>query len=327
MKTVGNHGLQTSDLGLGCMGMSDFYGSKSTRNDAESIRTIQAAMDKGITFLNTGDFYGSGHNELLIREALRGRSDRPAISVKTGILRTPTGGFAGLDTRPQALKNFAAQTLSKLGTDVIDLYQPARLDPSIPIEDTVGAIADLIREGKVKYLGLSEVNAAQLRRAHAVHPVTAVEVEYSLATRVLEKELLQTARELGVGIVAYGVLSRGLLSGSLSGSFDPTDFRAHSPRFSGENFAANQQKMSTLERQAKDKGCTPAQLAIAWVLNQGTDILPLIGTTSTARLEENLAAQTIRLTKEEVNTLSEAYPEGTFAGERYAAQQMGLVLR
>ncbi|MCB0570256.1 MAG: aldo/keto reductase [Phaeodactylibacter sp.] len=327
MKRLGKTGPAVSAVGLGCMGMSDLYGSKATRDDKESMATIHAALDAGINFLNTGDFYGSGHNEMLIGKVLQERSELPLVSVKFGVLRTPQGGFSGIDTRPEAVRNFAAYSLTRLGVEAIGLYQPSRINPAIPIEETVGAIADLIREGKVLHLGLSEASPELLRRAHAVHPVTAIEVEYSLATRVIERELLDTARELGVGVVAYGVLSRGLLSGTLNGHYEPGDFRGHAPRFTGSNFEANQGRLQKLHGLADDKGCTPAQLAIAWALHQGDDILPLIGTTNRGRLAENLAAIDIELSPEELRQLNEAFPEGAFAGERYAQQQMGLVVR
>jgi aryl-alcohol dehydrogenase-like predicted oxidoreductase len=325
-KKLGTNGPSVTALGLGCMGMSDFYGTKETRNDAESVETIKAALDAGVDFLDTGDFYGVGHNELLIREALKGRGKKPCISVKFGILRTPSGGFSGIDTRPESVKNYAAYSLTRLGIDVIDIYQPARINPAIPIEDTVGAIADLIKNGNVKYLGLSETSPELVRRAHRVHPVTAVEVEYSLASRVIENELLDTCRELGIGIVAYGTLSRGLLSGGLTGKYDVTDFRAHAPRFTGENFEANKKRIAFLEEMAIEKGCTPSQLAIAWVLHRGDDILPLIGTTKRSRLIENLAAAEITLSYEDMKRISDSFPEGSFAGARYAEQQMGIVI-
>ncbi len=328
MKTIqlGKIGPAISAPGLGTMGMSDMYGTKNTRNDNESIETIRAALDMGINFLDTGDYYGAGHNELLIREALKGRSDKPVISVKFGALRSPSGDWLGFDTRPEAVKNFAGYSLTRLNVDVIDIYQPGRINPSIPIEDTVGAIADLVKEGKVKYIGLSEASPEIIRRAHKVHPITAVEVEYSLASRVIEKELLQTCRELGIGIVAYGVLSRGLLSGELNGQFAPTDFRAHAPRFTGENFEKNKTKVELLQDMAKQKGCTPSQLALAWVLQQGNDILPLFGTTKKERLKENMEAAEIIFTTGELDFLDTHFPEGAFAGSRYAAPQMGMVV-
>lgn len=323
---LGKIGPKVSVPGLGTMGMSDLYGTKNTRNDAESIETIRAALDLGINFLDTGDYYGAGHNELLIREALKGRSNQPVISVKFGALRSPSGEWLGFDTRPEAVKNFAAYSLTRLNVEAIDIYQPGRIHPAIPIEDTVGAIADLIKEGKVKYLGLSEASPEVIKRAHAVHPVTAVEVEYSLASRVIEKELLTVCRELGIGIVAYGVLSRGLLTGELTGQFAPGDFRAHAPRFTGENFEANKNRVAILQEMANRKGCTASQLALAWVLHQGNDILPLFGTTKVSRLKENMEATNIKLTPEELDFLDKNFPEGAFAGTRYAAPQMGMVV-
>lgn len=326
MKKLDSINKKIFPIGLGCMGMSDFYGSKATRNDAQSIETIKAALDAGINYLNTADYYGAGHNELLIREAVKDRKEKPLIAVKFGGLRTPSGGFTGVDTTPNAVKNFAAYTLTRLNAEAIDIYIPGRINPTIPIEDTVGAISELINEGKVKYLGLSEANATVLRKAHTIHPVSVVEVEYSLASRVIEKELLPACRELGVGITAYGVLSRGLLSGNLTGKFEATDFRAYAPRFTGKNFEANQTKTAALKKLADEKGCTASQLAIAWVLNQGNDILPLLGTTKTSRLKEYLDAIKIQLTPEELKNLSDTFPEGSFAGERYDENQMRIVV-
>lgn len=328
MKTIqlGNIGPKVSAPGLGTMGMSDMYGTKETRSDERSIETIRAALDMGINFIDTGDYYGAGHNELLIREALKGRKEKPVISVKFGALRSPLGDWLGFDTRPEAVKNFAAYSLTRLNVEAIDIYQPGRINPSIPIEDTVGAIADLIKQGTVKYIGLSEASPEMIRRAHQVHPITAVEVEYSLASKVIEKELLQVCRELGIGVVAYGVLSRGLLSGELTGQFSPTDFRAHAPRFTGENFEINRAKVTQLQDMAKEKGITASQLALAWVLHQGNDILPLFGTTKQNRLRENIEATEITLTAGELDLLNKTFPEGTFAGTRYATPQMWMVV-
>jgi aryl-alcohol dehydrogenase-like predicted oxidoreductase len=328
MKTIqlGKTGPEVMTPGLGTMGMSDMYGTKENRNDADSIQTIQAALNMGINFLDTGDYYGMGHNELLIREALKGRKDKPVISVKFGALRSPSGDWLGFDTRPEAVKNFAAYSLTRLNIEAIDIYQPGRINPAIPIEDTVGAIADLIKQGKVKFIGLSEASPEMIRRAHKIHPITAVEVEYSLASRVIEKELLQVCRELGIGVVAYGVLSRGLLSGELTGNFPVTDFRAHAPRFTGENFEANKRKVAILQDMAKKKNCTASQLALAWVLHQGNDILPLFGTTKKSRLKENIEASVIKLTPDELDILDKTFPEGAFSGTRYAAPQMGMVV-
>jgi aryl-alcohol dehydrogenase-like predicted oxidoreductase len=328
MKTIrlGRNGPEVSAPGLGTMGMSDMYGTRGTRNDEESIRTIREALTMGINFLDTGDYYGAGHNELLIREALKGINKKPVISVKFGAMRSPSGEWLGVDTRAEAVKNFASYSLNRLNVEAIDIYQPGRMNPSIPIEDTVGAISDLIREGKVKYLGLSEASPEIIRRAHKIHPVTAVQVEYSLATRVIEKELVKVCRELGIGIVAYGVLSRGLLTGELTGHFPVSDFRAHAPRFTGENFEKNRSKVALLRDIANKKGCTASQLALAWVLHQGDDILPLFGTTKISRLRENIESASINLTSEELARLDKAFPEGAFAGTRYPDQQMGMVV-
>jgi aryl-alcohol dehydrogenase-like predicted oxidoreductase len=323
---LGKNGPMVSVLGLGTMGMSDMYGTKNSRNDEESIQTIRAALDMGINFLDTGDYYGAGHNELLIREALKGRKEKPVISVKFGALRSPSGDWLGHDIRPEAVKNFAAYSLNRLNVDAIDIYQPGRINPAVPIEDTVGAIAGLIKDGYVKYLGLSEASPELIKRAHKVHPVTAVEVEYSLASRVIEKELLPLCRELGIGIVAYGVLSRGLLTGELTGEFAPRDFRTHSPRFTGKNFEENKKRVEILQQFAARKGCTASQLALAWALHRGNDILPLFGTTKINRLKENLKSVEIKLTVEELNYLNTNFNDEAFAGTRYASPQMAIVV-
>lgn len=327
LRKLGKNGPEVSQVGLGCMGMSDFYGTKETRSREESIATIHEALDSGINFLNTGDFYGTGHNELLISEALKGRKNKPMISVKFGGLRSPSGAFIGYDFRPNSVKNFAAHSLTRLGVDVIDIYQASRVDPEIPIEETVGAIADLIKEGYVRYLGLSEASPENLRRAHKVHPVSALEVEYSLATRVIEKELLDTARELGVAIVPYGIVGRGLLTGKIENSLGVPDFRSNSPRFQGKNLEANLERVSLLQELAKKKGCSTAQLAIAWVLHRGEDIVPLIGSTRRASLRENLEALSVQLSPEELKTLDESFPDGAFQGDRYPSHLMQLVVK
>jgi aryl-alcohol dehydrogenase-like predicted oxidoreductase len=324
-RNLGAQGPAVSAIGLGCMGMSDFYGSKATRDDAESLATIGAALDAGVTLLDTGDFYGMGHNEALVAKAIAGRREGVFLSVKFGAQRSHAGAFLGFDGRPAAVKTFAAYSLQRLGVDVIDLYQPARVDPAVPLEETVGAVADLIKEGKVRYLGVSEMNAAQLRRAHAVHPVAALQIEYSLATRVIEPEILPTARELGVAIVAYGALSRGLLTNSFDGKLPPGDFRVHSPRFTGENLSHNLDRVAVLREIAAAKGCSAAQLAIAWVLSRGEDILPIIGTTKRSRLPEILGALDIELDAGDLARLEEAFPPGAIAGDRYPTQQMGMV--
>jgi aryl-alcohol dehydrogenase-like predicted oxidoreductase len=318
MKTImlGKNGPQISQIGLGCMGMSDLYGSKETRNDQESLATIDAAVEAGINFFDTADYYGMGHNELLLREAMRGRRDKFFISVKFGALRGSNGEFSGSDTRPVAVKNFISYSLQRLGTEYIDLYQPGRVDPQVPVEDTVGAIADLIEEGKVRYLGLSEATAEQIRKAHKVHPVSAVQIEYSLASRVAESKILPTTRELGISLVAYGALSRGLLSGQ-STPLQPADFRNHLPRFLPGNKERNDELVNELKKLADSKGVTAAQLALAWVLHQAEDIVTLIGTSKRARLLENLKCESIQLSAEDLAFLDKTFHEGALAGDRY----------
>ena len=324
-RSLGAHGPTVSVVGLGCMGMSDFYGPADR---AESIATIHGALNAGITLLDTGDYYGSGHNEMLIREALAGRRREEALlSVKFGGLRDPAGAFTGVDTRPVAVKNFLAYTLKRLGTDYVDIYRPGRVDPSVPIEDTVGAIAEMIRAGRVRYLGLSEAGAATLRRAHAVHPVADLQIEYSLVSRGIEKEILPAARELGVGITAYGVLSRGLIGGHLSKEdlAKKGDIRTFLPRFQGENLDRNLALVDGLRRVADAKGVTVAQVAIAWVLSRGEDIVPLIGARRRDRLAEALGALDLTLTAEEISSLEAAVPPDAAAGTRYDARQMSML--
>ncbi len=325
--SIGHTKTTVSSFGLGLMGMSDFYGSKASRDDKESLATIHMAMERGITFFNTADFYGTGHNETLLAQAIKGRRDKIFISVKFGVLRGPNGEFFGLDTRPAAVKNFVSYTLQRLGTDHIDLYEPARIDPSIPIEETVGAIADLIKQGKVRHIGLSESSEEQIRRAHRVHPISAVEVEYSLASRVVEEKILPVTRELGITLVAYGALSRGLLSGTLEGKYDPADFRSHAPRFSGDHFTRNQELVRQLAEFAEKRGYSAPQIALAWVANQGKDIITLIGTTKRSRLEENLKAADIRLNSDDMKFLNMLFKAGSISGDRYPAPQMGIVVK
>ena len=316
-RQLGKEGPQVSALGLGCMRMTAMRGVDSGEGDAEAIATTHAALDAGISFLNTGDFYGMGANEMLVGKAIRERRDQAFVSVKFGTLRSPTGAMLGFDCRPQAVKNFCSYSLRRLAVDVIDLYQPARVDPNVPIEDTIGAISDLIKEGKVRHLGVSEFNAEQLRRAHAVHPVSALEIEYSLASRFIEDEILPTARELGVGIVAYGVVTQGLLTGAVSAELPPGDVRRMFPRFQGENLQQNLMAVTALRRVAEAKGKTLAQVAIAWVLAQGRDIVPLIGMSSRPRVPENLAALDVDLTDGDLEKLDTAFAPGAIAGYRY----------
>jgi aryl-alcohol dehydrogenase-like predicted oxidoreductase len=320
-RALGFHGPTVSALGLGAMGMSDLYGAADR---TESIATIHAALDAGVNLIDTGDFYGSGHNELLIHEALVGRPrDRVVLSVKFGAMRDPAGGWVGVDTRPAALKNFLAYSLRRLGTDYIDIYRPARLDPNVPIEETVGAMADLVKAGSVRFIGLSEVGAQTIRAAHAVHPIADLQIEYSLISRSLERSILPTLRELGIGMTAYGVLSRGLISGHWSRDRKgERDFRANSPRFQGENLDKNLALVDTMRSIADAKGVTVAQLAIAWVLSRGDDIVPLIGARTRERLTESLGALEVRLTPQDLAAIDTAVPPHAAAGDRYNAAQM-----
>ncbi len=322
MKTIelGRGGPRVSRVGLGCMGMSGMYGPSDR---AESIATIHQALEAGVTLIDTGDFYGMGHNEMLIGEALKGgKRDKAFISVKFGAQRQPDGQWIGYDARPAAVKTALAYTLQRLGVDHIDLYRPARLDPNVPIEETVGAVADCIKAGWVKHLGLSEISAATLRRAHAVHPVRDVQFEYSVMTRGLERELLPAARELGVSITAYGVLVRGLISGSKPGGGQVGDFRGFMPRFSGDNLAANQKLIDAFAQIAAAKGASVVQLAVAWVLAKGEDIVPLIGARKRSQLTESLGGLDIALTAEDLAAIEAAIPPGAVQGDRYPAPQM-----
>lgn len=323
---LGKTGTRVSRIGLGAMGMSDLYGPADR---AESIATLHAAMDAGITLIDTGDFYGMGHNEMLIREALEGRKrEQVLISVKFGALREPGGKWLGYDARPVAVKNFCAYSLKRLGTDCIDIYRPARLDPNVPIEDTVGAIADLVKAGHVRHIGLSEVSAETIRRAHAVHPISDLQIEYSMISRGIEQPdaggILATARELGIAVTAYGVLSRGLISGHWSQQREgEQDFRGMmSPRFQGDNLRKNLSLVERLREFAASRGASMAQLAIAWVLAQGDDIVPLIGARRRDRLQEALGALDVDLTRADLEQLSQLLPPDAVAGTRYDAAHM-----
>ena len=322
-RKLGATGPQVSALGLGCMAMSDVYGPS---DESEGIRTIHAALDAGINLLDTGDFYGMGHNELLLREALRGRKrENVLISVKFGALRDPAGGWGGNDGRPAAVRNFLAYTLRRLGTSYVDIYRPARLDPNVPIEETVGAIADLIKAGFVRHIGLSEVGADTLRRANAVHPIVDLQIEYSLFSRGIEREILPACRRLGVGITAYGVLSRGLLSGHWSRERQGKDFRSSFPRFQGQNLERNLALVEALRTFANARGATVAQVAIAWVLSRGAEIVPLIGARRIEQLTEAMNARGVVLTAGDLAELERVVPGAAVAGERYHSHGMAAL--
>ncbi|QOV46558.1 aldo/keto reductase [Streptomyces chromofuscus] len=324
-RTLGTTGPQVSALGLGCMGMSAVYGDADR---AESVATIHAALEAGVTLLDTGDFYGMGHNEMLIGEALRAapaaRREQALLSVKFGALRDPDGGWTGYDGRPAAVKNFAAYSLGRLGVDHIDVYRLSRLDPAVPIEETVGAMAELVEKGHVRHIGLSEVGAETIRRAAATAPICDLQIEYSLISRGIETEILPTARELGIGVTAYGVLSRGLISGHFTADrqLAANDFRALSPRFQGENLRHNLNLVEALRKVAEEKGVSVAQIAIAWVLSRGEDIVPLVGARRRDRLTEALGALDVRLDEADLRAIEEAVPADAAAGDRYPTQQM-----
>ena len=318
---LGKTGPAVSALGLGCMGMSGMYGPADRQ---ESLATLHAAVESGITLLDTGDFYGMGHNEMLIGEALKTIArDRVLISVKFGAMRDPAGTWLGYDARPKAVKSFLAYSLQRLGVSHVDIYRPARLDPQVPIEDTVGAIADLVKAGYVRYIGLSEIGAHTLRRAAAVHPICDLQIEYSLISRGIEDTILPAARELGVGITAYGVLSRGLISGHWrKDGISPGDFRAHSPRFQGSNIDANLALVEALRKVAAAKGLSVAQVAIAWVIQQGSDIIPLIGARRRDRLTEALGALDVTLAAKDLAAIELAVPKNAAVGARYPEAAM-----
>ena len=299
------------------MGMSGIYGPS---DENESIATIHAALDAGVNIVDTGDFYGMGHNELLLGRALQGRRDRPLISVKFGALRGPDGSWGGADARPAAMKNFLAYTLVRLGVDHIDIYRPARLDPKVPIEDTIGAIAEMIQAGYVRYAGLSEVGPDTIRRAHAVHPITDLQIEYAIISRGPERAIFPVLRELGIGATAYGVLSRGLLSGATPGAAG--DLRSRFPRFRSDNQVRNQAVIQALRQLAAEKGITPAQLAIAWVLSKGGAIVPVLGARTRTQLAESLAALQVKLSPEEAARVEQLIPPDAIAGTRYDESQM-----
>jgi aryl-alcohol dehydrogenase-like predicted oxidoreductase len=302
------------------MGMSGMYGHS---DESESIATIHAAIESGVTLLDTGDFYGMGHNEMLIGRALKGMRDRVLLSVKFGAMRGPDGAWLGFDARPAAVRNFLAHTLTRLGTDHIDIYRPARLDHSVPIEETIGAMADLVKAGYVRAIGLSEVGPETIRRAQAIHPITDLQIEYSLISRGPEARIFPAVEEMGIGVTAYGVLSRGLLSGSLPA--DRGDLRAHLPRFQGESLTRNWRLVDVLKDLAAGKGLRPAQLAIAWVLAKSRNIIPVIGARTRAQLAESLDALQVRLSPEEMARVEEAIPASAIAGTRYDERQMKML--
>src|SRR5262245_16355803 len=316
-RRLGSTGPIVSPLALGCMGMSGMYGPA---DETESIATIHAALDAGVTLLDTGDYYGAGHNELLIGRALRGRRDKVFVSVKFGALRAPDGSWIGMDTRPAAAKNFVAYSLTRLGLDHVDIYRPGRLDPNVPIEDTIGAIADLVKAGYVRAIGLSEVGPETIRRAQAVHPISDLQIEYSLVSRRPETTIFPLLAELGIGVTAYGVLSRGLLSGSQPKSH--ADLRLHLPRFTAENRERNQQLIDRLQKLAADKNVSASQLAIAWVLAKAPTIVPVIGARTRTQLAESLGGLQLMLTPTEIAHIEAAIPPTAVAGTRYDERQM-----
>ncbi|HRR26851.1 MAG TPA: aldo/keto reductase [Acidobacteriota bacterium] len=325
-RKLGRQGLEVSAIGLGCMGMSEFYGPG---DEAESIATIHRALELGITLLDTADMYGPFTNEKLVGKAIRGRRDQVVLATKFGNVRGENGEYLGIRGDREYVHSACDASLRRLGVDYIDLYYQHRVDPKVPIEETIGAMAELVQAGKVRFLGMSEAAPATIRRAHSVHPVTALQTEYSLWSRDVEDEVLPTVRELGIGFVAYSPLGRGFLTGKIKRIEDlpEDDYRRHSPRFQGENFQRNLDLVAAVERMAARKGCTPAQLALAWVLAQGEDVVPIPGTKRRERLEENVKALEVRLSREDLEYLDRVLPPGAAAGERYPAHQMEAVNR
>jgi aryl-alcohol dehydrogenase-like predicted oxidoreductase len=323
-RTLGKSGLEVSTLGLGCMGMSEFYGPS---DEPDSIETLHHALDTGVTFWDTSDMYGSGHNERLIGRALAGRRDEVVLATKFGVLRNEAGGFPGVSGRPEYVKSACDASLARLAVDHIDLYYQHRVDTEVPIEETVGAMADLVQAGKVRHLGLSEAASATLRRAAGIHPIAALQTEYSLWTRDVEDDILPTCRALGIGLVAYSPLGRGFLTGKIESvdTLAPNDFRRHNPRFQGENLAHNLVIVERLRALAAEKGATPAQLALAWVLAQGRDVVPIPGTRSQKRLDENAAATGVALSADDLARIDEALPPTLVAGLRYPEASMARV--